>query len=379
MLTAYRQHHKGCAHRNAGRKYRRCRCPIWAEGFLGGKKIQKSLGTRDWDEAQNTMRGWEAAGNLLIRRDERPITVAQATEKFLADTEVRKLKYKTIYKYRLTFRQLMKFGERHGIRYVSEFDTRTLQKFRASWKDKNFGVLKKLERLRSFFRFAHLNGWVADNPASEIEHPKISMRPALPFSPDEMLRILAATAERIEECRLPDKASARRLRGLVLLLRYSGLHIREAVRCSVDRLANGKIRLYTQKTGTHVYCPLPEFVVSELVAIPRRSKRHWFLTGNSRLQTAVTFWHRRLSDLFKRMEVTELARENRVTRDEARKQLEARDGKFALSPTRRFRDTFAVELILAGVPLERVSVLLGNTSIKITKRHYAPWVREPWG
>ncbi len=42
----------------------------------------------------------------------------------------------------------------------------------------------------------------------------------------------------------------------------------------------------------------------------------------------------------------------------------------------RFRDTFAVDLLPAGVPLERVSVLLGHNSIKVTERHYAPWVRE---
>ncbi len=41
----------------------------------------------------------------------------------------------------------------------------------------------------------------------------------------------------------------------------------------------------------------------------------------------------------------------------------------------RFRDTFAVELLLKGVPIERVSVLLGHSSVKITERHYAPWVR----
>jgi integrase len=41
----------------------------------------------------------------------------------------------------------------------------------------------------------------------------------------------------------------------------------------------------------------------------------------------------------------------------------------------RFRDTFAIELLLKGVPLERVSVLLGHRSIKVTERHYAPWVR----
>ena len=38
------------------------------------------------------------------------------------------------------------------------------------------------------------------------------------------------------------------------------------------------------------------------------------------------------------------------------------------------RDTMAVELLLEGVPIERVSVLLGHSSVKITQRHYAPWI-----
>ena len=29
-----------------------------------------------------------------------------------------------------------------------------------------------------------------------------------------------------------------------------------------------------------------------------------------------------------------------------------------------------------GVPLERVSVLLGRSSIRVTERHYAPWTRS---
>ncbi len=39
-----------------------------------------------------------------------------------------------------------------------------------------------------------------------------------------------------------------------------------------------------------------------------------------------------------------------------------------------FRDTFAVEMLLAGVPLEQVSILLGHKSMKITEKHYTPWV-----
>ncbi len=35
-----------------------------------------------------------------------------------------------------------------------------------------------------------------------------------------------------------------------------------------------------------------------------------------------------------------------------------------------------VSLLLEGVPIERVSILLGHSSIKVTERHYAPWIRE---
>jgi hypothetical protein len=41
----------------------------------------------------------------------------------------------------------------------------------------------------------------------------------------------------------------------------------------------------------------------------------------------------------------------------------------------RFRDTFAVDLLKAGVPMERVSIVLGHSSIKVTEKHYSPWVR----
>ena len=39
----------------------------------------------------------------------------------------------------------------------------------------------------------------------------------------------------------------------------------------------------------------------------------------------------------------------------------------------RLRDTFAVDLLEKGVPMEEVSRLLGHTSIKTTERSYAKW------
>jgi integrase len=42
----------------------------------------------------------------------------------------------------------------------------------------------------------------------------------------------------------------------------------------------------------------------------------------------------------------------------------------------RFRDTFSVELLLSGVPIERVSILLGHQSVRITEKHHNPWIRS---
>jgi hypothetical protein len=39
------------------------------------------------------------------------------------------------------------------------------------------------------------------------------------------------------------------------------------------------------------------------------------------------------------------------------------------------RDTFAVEYLLAGMSLEDVSRLLGHSSIRVTERHYNPFVK----
>lgn len=55
--------------------------------------------------------------------------------------------------------------------------------------------------------------------------------------------------------------------------------------------------------------------------------------------------------------------------------LKAVDGTTKRAFPHMFRDTFAVEMLLAGVPLEHVAILLGHKSAKITKKHYAPWVK----
>src|SRR5579863_3850568 len=167
MLTTYRRHIKTCDHRTEGRKYRRCRCPIWADGFIGREEIRKSLDTRDWEKAQGIIREWEAEGQEPPEPE--AVTVAEAWQEFLADAKARNLRKPTICKYELLSRQMERFAQDSGLRFLREFDLTTLRKFRASWPNENLGALKKLEYLRAFFRFAHDCKWTDDNPAGKLE------------------------------------------------------------------------------------------------------------------------------------------------------------------------------------------------------------------
>jgi len=138
-------------------------------------------------------------------------------------------------------------------------------------------------------------------------------------------------------------------------MRYTGMRVSDAVTLTTDRLDGKRLFLYTQKTGVPVYTVLPDSVLSALEATPRITDTRYFWSGQGKRETVICHWQMRLKKVF------DLAK---VSKGEGN----------AIS--HRFRDTFAVELLLAGAPIERVSILLGHQSVRVTERHYNPWVRS---
>jgi site-specific recombinase XerD len=352
MLIIFRRHLKSCPHRKDGRKYRRCRCPIHVEGFLGNEPFRKALHTLigrrspvlDWEGAQGLIRDWEAAGERKVAST--PITLHNAWEQYLEDASARHLAESTIRKYRYAARNMELYAEKLGFRYLKEFTLEALRKYRSSWPNENLSALKRLGLLRSFFRFGCDSGWIPDNPAKKLRNPKIVDRPTMPFDSAEMVRILTALNAYGDAKHL----NVRRVRALVLLMRFTGLRISDAATLPCARIVDGKLFLYTSKAGTPVHCPLPPVVIQALEGVRRLGEPYFFWTGRSKPKTVITHWWSCIRKVF------ELARVDQ-------------------GHPHRFRDTFAVDLLLQGVPLERVSVLLGHKSIKVTEKHYAPWIR----
>jgi integrase len=138
-------------------------------------------------------------------------------------------------------------------------------------------------------------------------------------------------------------------------VRYSGIRISDAVTLATDRIDGKRLFLYTQKTGVPVYTVLPDSVLKALEATPRAADTLYFWSGQCRPESVAGLWEKRLKKLFGLAGTTK-GQGNAVSH--------------------RLRDTFAVELLLAGVPIERVSVLLGHQSVRVTEKHYNPWVRS---
>jgi integrase len=140
------------------------------------------------------------------------------------------------------------------------------------------------------------------------------------------------------------------MKAMLQLLRASGLRIRDAATLERNRIQDGKLFLYTQKTGTPVYVPLPPVVLDALKDIPPVSEKYFFWSGNGDPKTTVADWQRG----FRRL--CELA---------------GVEGHFHM-----IRDTAAVAWLTKSIPIETVAILLGHSSIRITEKHYAPWVKS---
>jgi integrase/recombinase XerD len=333
MLVTYRRHNpKKC--QLTSRMDHRCKCPIWVSGTLEtGVRLRRTLKFRDWNRAQEMVRKWETRG---VEPRKNLITLEMWRDQFMKDAEARNLSDGTCRLHRLLFRQLEEFMTDKGLVSISDLDVTMLSEFRNGWKIGALTASKKLERLRSVMKFAVERKLLADNPAKLLRAPQVKSIPTLPFTDDEMERIEAA-------------ASDPHVKALILLIRWSGLRMSDATTLSINRLKADKLVLYQAKTGHNVSVLLPAKVAASLRALPRKGE-YLFWTGESKVETVTGFWREKIADVFKAAGIK--------------------------GHPHRFRDTFAVALLNAGVSLEHVSILLGHKKIWITEKHYAPWVKS---
>lgn len=198
-------------------------------------------------------------------------------------------------------------------------------------------VSRKLNSVKSFFRFLKDNDLVVGNPVQKVEHPKYEVAPP---------RVLTKTEYRAlrDACKQDVRMSA-----VIELLLQTGIRISELAALRVDDISLSKKELFITPHGSHPSRVVPlngaaiEAITQYEKVRPRSKERTFFLTKSCR---------------------PFLVRNIRSAVDRYFKIAGIKDAR-----VNDLRHTFIVEQLAAGMPLLTVSQIVGHKRISTTERY----------
>jgi integrase/recombinase XerD len=357
LITIFVRHSPSCKY--AGDEFeKRCRCPKHLRWSQDRKQRRVAAHTRTWAEAENRKREIEdqLAGRVPeVKAVEAQRTVQASIDVFLKDKEVQGVTASVMGKYKRELDRLREYCERNNVYTLQGVTRELLTGFCATWPDvypSSYTRSKVRERVRSFLRYCYESQWLPRIPT--LPKIKIEEPPTLPLSEAEYKRLLAAIETTVTED-MREKVHA-----LIQLMRFSGLAIRDALTLKRSELQHDRqkklYRIVTarQKTGTHVSVPIPPDIAKELLTVLNDNPEYVFWSGAGVEESITKSWSKLyLAPLFQAAKLS----------------------SNGYLKSHRLRDTFAVDLLEKGVPLEEVSKLLGHESIKTTEKHYSKWMK----
>ena len=384
-IKVYTRHKRNCPKRDRP-DWARCNCMKWLYVYRDGKCKLMSTKTRSWERAEQRARELrdsfdpnrrlEAELKTKLKAHNGRVEVALAVDQFTKEVERLNREEATRAKYKLTLRRLQDWcaSQASPVLQLSQLDVPTLRSWIYSWTGAPTTRHNQHQRLRAFFRFCQEQGWITENPAKRIRNISLQQEETLPFTRQQFDALIEATYyyDGRGKQRTGESTNSRRVRAYLRLLRWSGLRAGDAACLAKSKLReDDSLFLYQakvkSKASAPVYVLLPHEVAEELRNVPAGSSTHpdyLFWSGRSKRKSEVSNWQKIFSKILSR--AIEMSPELFLDATGQRKP----------AHLHMMRDTFAVEYLLAGMPLEEVSRLLGHSSVTITQKHYAPWVFE---
>ena len=384
-VGVYTRHKPECP--NKGNPYwRKCRCTKYLYIYLNGTSRQISAKTRSWEraeeQAQDIRESFCPAKQLPSEHEAKTTTssgaieIAQATDEFMKEIDRLNREEATRKKYELTLARLSTWcaAQSPPVFLLSQLNVPTLRRWILSWLGAPTTRHNQHQRLIAFFYFCIGQGWIKENPAKRIKNVPAEQDETLPFTREQYEALLEATYyydSRGKE-RNGATTNSRRVRAYLKLLRWSGLRAGDAACLPKTKLRDDdSLFLYQAKVkgkaSAPVYVLLPPDVADELRNVPPGSatdRNYFFWSSQSKRKSEVSNWQK----IFAKVLSTARVRFPKLFLE--------RGGQPKRAHLHMLRDTFAVEYLLAGMPLEEVSRLLGHSSVLITQKHYAPWVLQ---
>jgi len=320
--------------------------------MLNGQRIMRSLYTSNWDQALRRMRalerGDQVADDVITHEVSSPALEA-AIDRFVADAKARDLKPATLANYHYTLNPFIQhFGA--GTR-ISAFNIAKVMRYRESRSGSPATRRKELINIKMFFRFCVAQKWITENPAAEVKLPEADYAVTMPYTPDEVTRLIRAADTIGTRDAEQTRYIRQRARALVYTLLYSGLRVSDVAKLKRSALdpTTRHLTLRQMKTRVPLKVELHPDAVQALLGLPAQSPEYFFWTGKGGLRRCAQNMWRSIQRLGAIAKVED-------------------------AHPHRFRDTFAVELLSRGVDIRTVQLLLGHRSVKTTEQHYAHFV-----
>jgi integrase/recombinase XerD len=364
-VTIFTRHSADCEHKDE-RGYTRCRCAKHLEWFANGSQHRQSAKTRDVREAEKQAAQIESQHEAIARGEQPKLTTGgksleEAIDIFLASkTEVTD-KHRDKLKFELG--EFRSFCDGKNLMALVGIQTEHV----LDWRNRLGGATntraKKVFRLIGFFEFCVEMGWISRNVARAkaitIKYDDTQEPKALT---DEQFGRAIAAIPQVNGRTTGEQRT--KLRSLVLLMRWTGLAIRDAVTIERKQFKeNGKgfyqLFLWRAKTGNPVYCTLRNEIVKQIFSGGNKSGRYLFVdsvpTKEKELDALVKVWGTLFGKLSDAASLTD------------------EDGQPYAFGSHAMRHTFVYWALNNDISTEDVAMLLGDT-VAIVAKHYSGWI-----
>lgn len=246
----------------------------------------------------------------------------------------------TVLAYAKDIDQLIEFLAKIGITDIKNVEADHLEQFKQSLKDEKYtlkSISRKLNSIKSFFKYLIGEGILTASPALTVSHPKYDITPPRILSPLEYRALRDATRDDV------------RMYAIVEFLLQTGLRIGELANIQLQDISIEKSNLKVRAYESHDARKVPlnrtakEAVEKYVAARPKTKNTTLFAT-----KTGNPFLIRNIRTAV-----------NRYFRIAGIKGAKVND----------LRHTFVVEQLKAGVPIVELSHMVGHKRLSTTEKY----------
>jgi len=270
-------------------------------------------------------------------------TIRKLIPEFLADLETKKRSPSTVIAYRADLQQLEKYLETKNIASIAQIASGDLATFRDWLLEKKYtpkSASRKLNALKTFFRWAISANHLTSDPSKDVSHPKIDPSKPKFLSPLEYRALRDACRGDI------------RMYAIVELFLQTGIRIGELATLTVTDVKDGELHIASQEGHAQRGVPLNKAAKEAL-------DRYMAIRSTSQAG----------SDISKALFITKTGRPLLIRNIRTAIDRYFRIAGIEGAKVNDLRHTFIAHHLMAGTPITTLSKLVGHKRLSTTERY----------